>query len=187
MEVTNNVPPDIMGDIAVGSFILSILIGGAYEIGTLKASKYTGNAFTCLAHDRIDNPIWATVVGNVVGHASAITNPVEMGIAAASLSAHDAQLFSSYIIARSTIGLGYSIAINFAIRKKATQPILDTIQRGKEFVLEKVDAFTEATGLHALDVALYPPPRYLDYPDNTSGDFHQKPSFVVKDHTYIFR
>lgn len=180
VETVRSLPAEIAGEIALSSFALSVIVGGIYEVGTLRRSGFSANPFTSLAHLKFDNPVLSSVAGNITAQALSVLNPIEVGVAAGSLAGHDAHFGYAYLMARNVVGLAYTVGVNFTIRQGVTQELIGKIQQGKKLVIDAVEQFTRNTGLYELDQRVFPAPTYIDYPDHTSGDHRiksPKPSF----------
>lgn len=178
-EALKNIPPETMGEIAIGAFLVTLAVGYLYEVETLKKSGFTINEGTSIAHLKVENPYMATFLGNLYGQLSYFINPVDMGATLTSLSIADGNhLIYANLLARTIIGFSYTMGLNYAIQKGASAEMVEKFKSVKETAIAKMDSFFEATGIAAIDRALYPPTYYAAKETQNSHFSHIQGSYL---------
>ena len=163
-ERLRQVPPEVMGEIALGVFVATLLLGYLYEVETLKKLGLTSNPLTVLTYFKIKNPELATVIGDLTGQVLHTFNPVDISYTIALLSSQDGgHAFFSNLIARSVLGFGFVTGFNWALRQGHADKIVTQIRDLRQQAVDKLTEF---------ELAICPLPQTVDYLDNTSGDFH---------------
>lgn len=162
----SSVPPEMRAEVAISIFVTSLLLGYLYEVETLKKLGFTSNPLTVLTYMKIRHPYLATAIGDILGQIVHTVNPVDLAYTSASLANGDGgHLFYANLISRSIVGYAFVTGFNWALRHGHAEKIVAKIHELREQLM------TELTR----------PPRIVDYPDNTSGDFHAwLPAEVVK-------
>ena len=163
-ERLRQVPPEVMGEIALGVFVATLLLGYLYEVETLKKLGLTSNPLTVLTYFKIKNPELATVIGDLTGQILHTFNPVDISYTIGLLSSQDGgHAFFSNLIARSILGFGFVTGFNWALRRGHADKIVAQIHDLRQQAANKLTEF---------ELAICPLPKTVDYLDNTSGDFH---------------
>ncbi|MFZ2201945.1 MAG: hypothetical protein WAV56_00960 [Microgenomates group bacterium] len=176
-EQLRQVQPEVMGEIALGVFVATLLLGYLYEVDTLKKLGLTSNPLTVLTYFKIKNPELATVIGDLTGQILHTFNPVDISYIIASFSSQDSgHAFFSNLIARSVLGFGFVTGFNWALRQGHADKIVAQIHELRQRAADKLTEF---------ELAICPLPQTVDYLDNTSGDFHAwrvstPPFFLLK-------
>lgn len=170
----SQVPPEHMKEIALGAFAASLLISYFYEVETLKRLGLTSNPLTVLIYFKVKSPQLATLIGDVAGQVLHTFNPVDITYLIALLGNQDGgHAFYSNLIARSILGFSFVTGFNWALRQGHADRIVAKIHEGRRVLTEIIDDQLDRFGVYALDEAIFPP-RPIDYPDNSSGDFHAR-------------
>lgn len=163
-ERLRQVPPEVMGEAALGVFVATILLGYLYEVDTLKKLGLTSNPLTVLTYFKVKNPELATAIGDLTGQILHTFNPVDISYIIASFSSQgDGHAFFSNLIARSVLGFGFVTGFNWALRQGHADKIVAQIHDLRQQAANKLTEF---------ELAICPLPESVDYLDNTSGDFH---------------
>ncbi len=161
----SHVPAEVMAEIALGAFATSLLLTYLYEFDTLKKLGFTSNPFTTLAFMKVRQPYLATAIGDLIGNLVHSVNPIDLYYASASLTNLDGgHLFYANLVSRSVLLFLFNSGFNFALRRGHAEKIVAQIHNARQQLIDKFNQIE--LGLFPLNENL------IDYPDNTSGDFH---------------